>query len=59
MKKKLLITVMFSSLLFVTACTQQTQTKTSESSSRVEEGVDNKGFQEVLDDVSDGKKQRF
>ncbi|WP_348922977.1 carbonic anhydrase [Enterococcus rotai] len=42
MKKKLLITVMFSSSLFVTACTQQTQTKTSESSSHVEESTQKK-----------------
>ncbi|WP_375179707.1 carbonic anhydrase [Enterococcus rotai] len=42
MKKKLLITVMFSSSLFVTACTQQTQTKTSESSSHIEESTQKK-----------------
>lgn len=37
MKKKLLISVVFSSLLFVTACTQQAKTETNESSSHTQE----------------------
>ncbi|WYJ81519.1 hypothetical protein IGL98_002001 [Enterococcus sp. DIV0840] len=37
MKRKLLISVLFSSLLLVTACTQQGQSKTGESSSHTQE----------------------
>ncbi|MGX7245174.1 carbonic anhydrase [Enterococcus quebecensis] len=42
MKKKLLIPVMFSSLLLVTACTQQAQTKTKESASHTQESAHKK-----------------
>ena len=63
MKRKLLTTITFLSLLFVTACTQQAQTKTSESSTHAKESTHKKeaghfeyGTQESWQQIS-GKMQ--